>query len=226
MDDGVVLPTATILAGGLSRRMFAGKDDAASGDGAAGDKGLLSLGAESMLAHVVARVRPQCSAIMLNANGDPARFSHLGLPIIADPLAGHLGPLAGVLAGLRWTALRHPRATHTLSVASDAPFLPRDLTARLSTAAQLPAPGGVAVAASGGRTHPVIGLWPVALADDLEAALQRGERKAGDWAARHAAVTVEFPFTTISGQPVDPFFNANTPEDLAVARRLLDTLAP
>ncbi len=212
------LPTATLLAGGLSRRMFAGTETA-------GDKGLLDLGGRSMIAHVIARVRPQASALVLNANGDPARFASLGLPVVADPVAGFVGPLAGVLAGMRWTATHHPGATHTLTVSSDAPFVPADLAARLAVAIA-DRPGAIAIAASNGELHPVIGLWPVKLADDLEAALRAGVRKVLAWTDRHGTVPVTFPMVRfgVDRRDIDPFFNANTQEELADARRLLDTL--
>ncbi len=223
MTPQAPLPTATILAGGLSRRMFAAEQR--TGDKGGGDKGLLDLGGQSMIAHVIARVRPQVSALVLNANGHPARFSELGLPVVADPIDGFVGPLAGVLAGMRWTVATHPGVTHTLTVSSDAPFLPIDLVADLS-AALSERPTAIAVAESGGEVHPVIGLWPVALADDLEAALRAGVRKVLAWTDRHGTVPVSFPFMQARGRSIDPFFNANTPEDLADARALLDTLAP
>lgn len=211
-------PTATILAGGLSRRMFS-----ADATRTAHDKGLLDLGGQSMIAHVIARVHPQVSALVLNANGDPARFAGFGLPVVADPVAGFVGPLAGVLAGMRWTAAMHSGATHTLTVSSDAPFLPDNLVARLAAALE-ERPSAVAVAASGGEMHPVIGLWPVALADDLEAALLGGVRKVLAWTGRHGTVPVDFPFLISGTRPIDPFFNANTPEEFAQARELLGRL--
>lgn len=211
------LPTATILAGGLSRRMFAAEQSR-------GDKGLLDLGGQSMIAHVIARVRPQSRAVVLNANGDPKRFSALGLPVVSDPIDGFVGPLAGVLAGMRWTAATHPDASHTLTVSSDAPFLPADLATKLAAALR-ERPTAIAIAASGGEIHPVIGLWPVALADDLQAALHAGVRKVLAWTDRHGTVPVAFPFLVTRERSIDPFFNANTPEDLADARGLLDMLA-
>lgn len=205
--------TATVLAGGLSRRMFA------DGSGR-GDKGLLALGRSSMIERVIAVVRPQVVAIVVNANGDPTRFAALGLPVVADPIEGFVGPLAGVLAGLRWTQTAHPEARYTLSVSSDAPFLPADLAQRL--AATL---GGredaIALARSGGELHPVIGLWPVALADDLEQELRAGVRKVLRWTDKHGTLPVDFAFTRRGAAEVDPFFNANTPQDLDEARRLL-----
>ena len=175
-----------------------------------GDKPLLRLGAHSLLEHAIAQIRPQVTAMVLNANGDPARFAAIGLPVIADPLPDFPGPLAGILAGLRYAAKHHPGIAHVASIPTDTPFLPSDLVARLRATAPL------AVACSGGRTHPVIGLWPVALADDLEAALRAGDRKIDRWTARHGVVQVPF-----ASDPVDPFFNVNTPDDLAEAARLI-----
>ena len=216
----MILPTATILAGGLSRRMF----DSASGDKPTrGDKGLLDLGGASMIARVIDRVRAQTNGIVLNANGNADRFASLGLPVVADPVEGFVGPLAGVLAGMRWTTLNHPGATHTLTVSSDAPFLPIDLVARLA-AGLVEQPHAIAIARSGGEVHPVIGLWAVAYADDLEAALKSGVRKVLAWTDRHGTVPVDFPFIGATGHRIDPFFNANTPAELDEARRLLDTL--
>jgi molybdenum cofactor guanylyltransferase len=205
--------TATILAGGLSRRMFASANSS-------GDKGLLPLGTDTMIGQVIAAIRPQVAAIVLNANGDPARFASLSLPVVADPIEGFVGPLAGVLAGMRWTQQSHPQATHTLSVSSDAPFLPPDLVNRLQ-AAVAATPTKIAIAQSGDEVHPVIGLWPVELADDLEAELRAGVRKVLRWTDKHGTVPVAFPFTRHGNRDIDPFFNANTPEELDEARRIL-----
>jgi molybdenum cofactor guanylyltransferase len=210
--------TATILAGGLSRRMFA------DGPGR-GDKGLLTVGATSMIGRVIEIVRPQVSALVLNANGDPARFAGLGLPVVPDPVDGFVGPLAGVLAGLRWTRQHHPSVRYTLSVSSDAPFLPLDLSDRLM-AAVAGRQDVIALARSGGELHPVIGLWPVALADDLEVSLRAGVRKVLAWTDRHGTLPVDFPFLRHASGDIDPFFNANTPEELDEARRLLAEAGP
>ena len=189
---------AVFLAGGLARRM------------GGGDKALLRLGGRNLLDRAIARIRPQVAAMVLNANGDPARFAAAGLPVVGDPVPDFPGPLAGILAGLRYAAAFHPELSHVVSVPSDTPFLPDDLVSRLQAAAPL------AGACSGGRTHPVIGLWPVALADDLEAALRAGDRKIDRWTARHGVTEVSFAHAA-----VDPFFNINTPDDLAAAERLL-----
>jgi molybdopterin-guanine dinucleotide biosynthesis protein A len=197
-----------LLAGGRSSRM------------GGGDKGLLELAGRPMLAHVIDRLKPQVGPMVLNANGDPARFARFGLPVVPDTVGGFAGPLAGVLAGMRWAAAAAPRASAIVTVSTDAPFLPRDLVARLA-AAVTDRPTAVALASSGGELHPVIGLWPVALADDLEAALNAGLRKVLHWTDRHGTVPVEFPFLEIGGRIVDPFFNANTPAELEEARAML-----
>lgn len=197
-----------VLAGGLSRRM------------GGGDKGLLPLGAVTMLDHVIGRLSPQVGALVINANGDPARFARFGLPVVQDPIEGFVGPLAGVLAGMRWAEAHAPAASHVLSASSDAPFLPRELGVRLRSAL-VAAHARIALASSGGELQPVIGLWPVALASDLDAALRAGVRKVLAWTDRHGTVAVEFPMLDVGGQTVDPFFNANSPAELDEARRLL-----
>lgn len=195
---------AVILAGGLSRRM------------GGGDKGLLLLAGRPVLAHVRDRIAPQCGRLALNANGDPARFAGLGLPVLPDALPAGVeawpGPLAGVLAALDWAA--GLGAAGVVTVASDTPFLPGDLVARLAAA------GPFALAAGpedgGPRLHPVCGLWPVSLRDRLAAALAAGERRIGRWAQAQGAAVVVFPAAV-----PDPFLNLNTPDDLARAEAAL-----
>jgi molybdopterin-guanine dinucleotide biosynthesis protein A len=180
-----------------------------------GDKCLRRLGGRTLLERVAERLRPQVSGIVLNANGDQARFAGFGLPVVADGVAGFAGPLAGVLAGLDWMARERPDLPWLVSIATDTPFFPTDLVARLVAAAEA---GGadLACAASAGRSHPVFGLWPVRLRDELRRALvEEGLRKIDAWTARHQLATVDFP-----ARPVDPFLNVNTPEDLAGAERL------
>jgi len=197
-----------LLAGGLSRRM------------GGGDKALLELGGETILARVIDRVRPQVSTLALNANGDPARFAAFGLPVVADVVEGFVGPLAGVLTGLEWAAQQAPDCAWVASFATDAPFLPDDLVAGL-IAAVARDDADMACAASGGRHHPVFGLWPVRLAAELRHALVDEEvRKVDVWTARYRLAVAEF-----ACQPVDPFFNANRPDDLKDAEALLTRLA-
>jgi molybdopterin-guanine dinucleotide biosynthesis protein A len=194
---------AVVLAGGLARRM------------GGGDKPLRELGGRPLLDHVLARLRPQVAALLLNANGDPARFSGFGLPVAADGLPDYPGPLAGILAGLDWAAEQRPDLPWVVSVPGDSPFIPGDLVDRLHAAreaARVP----LACAASGGQTHPPAGLWPVSLRTALREALLSGERKIDRWTARHGVAVAEWP-----ASPYDPFFNANAPEDLAEATRLL-----
>jgi molybdopterin-guanine dinucleotide biosynthesis protein A len=192
-----------LLAGGLARRM------------GGGDKPMRTIAGQTILERVIARLKPQCSALILNANGDPARFASFGLPVIADTVADFPGPLAGILAALDWMAEHRPEVTHVLSAAADCPFLPRDLVARLD-GARLAENAELAVASSGGQTHPVIGLWSVRLRGELRHALvQEDVRKIDRWTARYPLATVSWPVT-----PVDPFFNANTVDDIAEAERL------
>jgi molybdopterin-guanine dinucleotide biosynthesis protein A len=193
-----------VLAGGQSRRM------------GGGDKALRQLGGQTLLGRVVERLRPQVAALVINANGDPSRFASFGLPVVADGVPDFAGPLAGVLAGLDWAAAHRPDLSHVASVATDAPFLPEDLVSRL-VAALTDADADLACAASGGRAHPVFGLWPVRLKEDLRGALMGDRiRKVDLWTARHKLVTVPF-----ADRPLDPFFNANRPTDLDAAAALL-----
>lgn len=194
-----------ILAGGLARRM------------GGGDKPMQRIGGRTILDRVITRLAPQCDGLVLNANGDPARFESFGLPIVADTVEGFAGPLAGILAALDWAAANRSDVAWVVSVAGDCPFLPEDLVTRLHhtrdrESAQL------AAAASGGQSHPVIGLWNVALREDLRHALVVEDcRKIDRWTARYRLATVSWPAT-----PVDPFFNANTIEDIAEAERLTE----
>lgn len=191
-----------VLAGGLSRRL------------GGGDKALRRLGGRPLLAWVVERSAPQVAMLALNVNGEPDRFAAFGLPVIADGVPGFAGPLAGVLAGLDWAAARG--YAWLASFAADTPFPPPDLVARLAVAATA-AESPLALATSGGRPHPVFGLWSVALAAELRRALvEEGLRKVGLWASRHRPAYADF-----STAGVDPFFNVNTPEDLAEAECLL-----
>ena len=193
-----------LLAGGQSRRM------------GGGDKCLRPLGDRTILEHVIDRIRPQVGPLILNANGDPNRFQSYGLPVVADVVDGFAGPLAGVLTGLRWAEINAPQCEWLLSVPTDAPFVPKNLATSLRQ--EISAQGAqLACATSRGRTHPVVALWPVALADALEQALVGEDiRKIDRWTARYRLAEVSFDDTG-----VDPFFNANRPEDLAIAERLL-----
>lgn len=209
-------PLGVILAGGQATRM------------GGGDKGLLPLGDDTLLGHVIDRLAPQVAGVALNANGDPARFDGFGLPVLPDSIAGHPGPLAGVLAGLDWAA--DQGADTIVTVAADTPFFPRDLAARLLRAAHdmrhplvlaaTPRPENErtkSMSRSGLIRHPTFGLWPVALRNDLRDALQDGLRKVVLWTDRHAGREALFD------DPGDPFFNVNTPDDLTRARAMLET---
>lgn len=196
-----------ILAGGLARRM------------GGGDKTLKPLAGRPILAHVADRLRGQCDDLLLNANGDPARLAAFGLPVVADGLPDFAGPLAGILAGLDWLTAHRPQTDWLLSVAADTPFIPGDLTVRLHQA-RTAAGMSLACAASGGRQHHAIGLWPAALREDLRRALAAGERRLGRWTQAQGVAVAEWP-----AEPIDPFFNVNTPEDLDEAERLLAGMA-
>lgn len=181
-----------------------------------GDKPLRAIGGRTLLERVVARLRPQCAALILNANGDPTRFAEAGLPVVQDDVPDFVGPLAGILAALDWTAANRPDLACVVSAATDSPFLPHDLVQRLHTACE-EAGVPLACAESNGQAHPVNALWPVRLRHDLRRALvDEGLRKIDRWTARHGVALATWP-----AEPIDPFFNANTPDDLAEAERLL-----
>jgi molybdopterin-guanine dinucleotide biosynthesis protein A len=198
-----------LLAGGLARRM------------GGGDKALRRLGDRTLLDHVIDRVRPQVAALVLNANGDPARFAAFGLPVVPDSVPDFAGPLAGILAGLDWAAANRPDCELVISVPTDAPFLPRDLVARL-VAGMREAGAELASAGSGDRPHPVVGLWPVGSREALRHAIVSEQiRKVDVWTGRYRLATVPFA-EEVPG--VDPFFNANGPEDLDRAAALVEQL--
>jgi molybdenum cofactor guanylyltransferase len=192
-----------VLAGGLARRM------------GGGDKALISIGGVAILDRVLERLRPACAGITLNANGDPARFGHYGLPVIPDSVPDFAGPLAGILAGLDWAAANRRDLAWIISVPGDCPFLPDDLVARLHEVRRK-AGTPLACARSGDWRHPVVGLWPVSLREDLRHALVKEDlRKIEIWTARHGIAVADW-----LANPIDPFFNVNTPEDAAEAERL------
>lgn len=203
MTDDRPSTIGVLLAGGLARRM------------GGGDKPMKTIGGRTILERVIARLAPQCDGLILNANGDPARFASFTLPVVADTVEGFAGPLAGILTALEWSAAHRPDVEWVLSAATDCPFLPRDLVARLQQA-RIEQDAQLAVAASGDQVHPVIGLWNVALRHDLRQALVNQDmRKIDRWTARYRLATVTWP-----AEPLDPFFNANTIEDIAEAERL------
>lgn len=199
-------PLGVILAGGQARRM------------GGGDKGLLRLGGQTLLRHVIDRLEPQVAGLALNANGDAARFDGYGLPVLPDSIEGFVGPLAGVLAGLDWAAEQGKDAIVT--AAADTPFFPGDLVPQLLMAGEgMTHPLVLAATPDAERglvRHPTFGLWPVALRDDLRAALSEGLRKVVMWTDRHDGRMASFPVTRF-----DPFFNVNTPDDLARAEALI-----
>lgn len=216
--EGLALPpgvprrpkiAGVILAGGKSRRM------------GGGDKGLQPLQGKHLISHVILRARSQVDALAINANGAPGRYAEFGLPVVADSVAGFAGPLAGVLAGLDWAAEAAPESAWLATFACDAPFFPHNLVTRLWAEAE-EAGADLACARSRGRDHPVFALWPLAVREDLRRALLEDEiRKVDAFTARFRLATVEFPDLASPWGLVDPFFNANRPEDLAEAERFL-----
>jgi molybdopterin-guanine dinucleotide biosynthesis protein A len=198
-----------LLAGGRASRM------------GGGDKCLLALGGTPLLAHAIARLSPQVEALVLSANGDAERFAAFGLKVVADGVPGHAGPLAGVLAGMEWARAHMPDARAIVTAATDTPFFPLDLAARLAAATEGEVLG---VARSGTGEHYAFGLWPLALAPDLRRALAEGRRKAAEFVHAHRAVAVDFAPQEMGGTRVDPFFNINMPADLTRAEALLARL--
>jgi molybdenum cofactor guanylyltransferase len=201
MNDSI--PTfGVVLAGGLARRI------------GGGDKPMRKIGGLTILQRVIARLTPQCDRLILNANGEASRFASFGLSVVADGVEGFAGPLAGILAALDWAASRQPVGTWVVSVPGDCPFLPSDLVARLHDARKS-AGSQLAVASSGGRVHPPIGLWPVALRERLRHAIKvENCRKVSQWSGRYTLATAAWPLG-----PPDPFFNVNTSGDLAEAEQ-------
>jgi molybdenum cofactor guanylyltransferase len=202
---GVTVPPTLglVLAGGLARRM------------GGGDKARITIGGATILRRVLACLAPQCACIVINANGDPARFADTCLPVVADSVPDFAGPLAGILAGLDWAAANAPDCEWLASAPGDCPFLPGDLVRRLHEA-RIAAAMPLACARSGEQRHQVVALWPVALRENLRRALlDQGLRKIEIWTARHGAAVADWP-----AEPIDPFFNVNTPEDAARAQAI------
>jgi molybdopterin-guanine dinucleotide biosynthesis protein A len=204
MTDIPAPPTlGLVLAGGLARRM------------GGGDKARIAIGGVSILDRVLATLSAQCTGIIINANGDPKRFADTGLTVVPDSVPDFVGPLAGILAGLDWLAAQHNGVEWMVSVPGDCPFLPDDLVEKLHQARRA-AGTPLACARSGEWRHPVVGLWPLALREDLRKALvEEGLRKIEILTARHSVAIADWP-----DQPIDPFFNVNTPEDAERATRV------
>jgi molybdenum cofactor guanylyltransferase len=208
-DVGAAVPPTLglVLAGGLARRM------------GGGDKARIAIGGATILQRVLARLTPQCARVIINANGDATRFADTHLPVVGDSVPDFAGPLAGILAGLDWAAANAPQCEWLASVPGDCPFLPADLVTRLHQA-RTPAGTPLACARSGEWRHPVVALWPVSLREDLRRALiDEGLRKIENWTARHGIAVADWPV-----EPVDPFFNVNTPEDAARAQAIASEL--
>ncbi len=188
---------------------------------AGADKASQMLGATPLIAHVLAALKPQCGALVINANGDEARFAALGMPVVSDDVPGFAGPLAGILAGLDYLAGHYPDLTYAASAATDTPFLPDDLVAKLH-AARIAAKAEIAVARSDNIVHPTFALWPIDLRADLrEALVDEDLRRVTTFFSRYRCA-----YTNWSAEPFDPFFNVNTLDDLRIAERILQTARP
>ena len=183
------------------------------------DKALQILGGRPLLAHAIERLKPQVAGMVINANGEASRFAAFRLPVIADSIAGFAGPLAGVHAGLVWVRANHPGIEQVVTVSADTPFFPTDLVARFLASLNQNRP--LLVARSEEGLHPVIGLWPVSMVTTLEESLKQGVRKASAFVQERGAIEVFFPRIEIGARLIDPFFNINSPEDLAKADALL-----
>lgn len=196
---------AIILSGGKSARMGA-------------PKALLPFGPARLIDHVAVRIRPQAGSIALNTNNPEIKLA--GAASFPDRFTGFHGPLAGIHAALSHVAETYPDATHALVVPTDSPFFPKDLVARL--AATLTGPDDVALAASLGRMHPVLGLWPVTAAAKLATWLENPPTlKVRAFLDSLSVHVTEFPTIETPLGPLDPFFNINTPADLDRAQQLL-----
>lgn len=192
-----------VLAGGRSRRM--------GGE----NKVLIAFEGLTLLEHVAQRLAPQCNGVILNANRDLSRFEAMPFLVVPDSIEGHLGPLAGILTALEWSAAHRPDIEWVVSAPGDTPFIPPDLVPRLHEARRA-SERPLACASSGSQVHFAVGLWPVSLRHDLRhALLERNMRRAGDWARVHGYAEASWPT-----DPVDPFFNINTPDDVIGAKLL------
>ncbi len=197
-----------LLAGGQSRRMNRP------------DKCLMQLNGKTLLTHAIDRLTPQVDKLILSINGDPDRFSEYNIPKITDQIEGFAGPLAGIHAGMKWAQENTPETQYIATIATDTPFFPDDLVNQFRN--HIPKDNeAIILATSKGRKHPVIGLWPVSLVNELETALKNNERKVGLWTEQHTVIKVDFPVETHGNHEFDPFFNINHPEDIEKAKELL-----
>lgn len=195
-----------VLAGGRSSRM--GQQD----------KAFCQLGQQCLIETVIGRVMPQVDELIINTNSEQPAYRALGLPIIKDCADGQLGPLVGILSAMEWIAAQRPQCHWLASFSVDTPFVPLDTVDKLFPAIEREQTL-LASVRSEQRTHPVIGLWSLQLRGDLrEQLLHHQMRKVDRWTARHGVAIVDF-----DAEPVDPFFNVNTPDELDTARAILQS---
>lgn len=198
-----------VLAGGRSSRM------------GGGDKFLLPIAGTTMLELVLSRFKSQLKHIVISTNGDATRLKHFGAPITKDTIGEYEGPLAGILACFAWAKQHSPKTTHLLSIAADTPFFPENYTKAMLARANAIAPNSIILAKSQSHYHPIFGLWPLSLAQDLEKALKAGTRKIRAWTEQHNHDALMFDDILINSSTLDPFFNVNKPADFAQCKRFL-----
>ena len=205
-DAWISLVVGVVLAGGLSRRM------------GGNDKSLMQLGGKPMIAYAVKRLTPQTGTVIINANRDSMAYADYSCTVVPDTIEGFAGPLAGVLAGMEWARMNAPNAKWVATAAADTPFFPTNLVASCVTEVGYKQ-DVIALAKSGDKLHPVFGLWPISLADDLREWLSdEANRKVLAWVDRHNMTAITFPEFELANEMIDPFFNVNNPEDLETAK--------
>lgn len=208
LQTSIDLVTGVVLAGGKSSRM--------SSDAEHINKSFCQLNGETLLQRVIDIAQPQVSTLIINSDQNKALYQGFKLAIVEDSMSGHLGPLAGILSAMEWAVLNTPDSRWIASFATDSPFIPGDTVQRLLCGA-IQHNADIACVRSNNRSHPVIGLWSIRLMDDLRKQIsEKQNRKVRHWANQHAFVEIEF-----DGGDVDPFFNINTKEDLAIAEKAM-----
>ena len=183
--------SAIILSGGRATRMNSV------------DKGLVLLQDKPLIAHVIARLKPQVSEILVNANREIAQYEAFGLPVLQDENASFIGPLAGFCVGLQLA-----KHDYVLTVPCDSPLLPLDLAERLLSG-MAASRADIAVASSEGKAHPVFCLMKKSVLPSLQAYIESGEHRVSAWQKSQKYIEVDFSDCS------EAFTNLNTFDDLA-----------